>query len=395
VREREAGVGYGMLGLRLGAVALVAAAIGGAFVACGSLAENAGFANGGDAGPQPEGSLPDVTTPSDAPADAPGDSMPPVGPPGAIFVHASPIEDLRFCWSVSSGSPKWSATDPPFPSGTPMPASNYPGLARGGAVPLPDASSMIGQTLTIYGIDANTLASYDLNTPKNANCADRLGNNGSYSVPQTAVFQFPAITMQPVAPGGTYLFVVSGCAPNDPGNASTRLCGSSWSASTGNLRVDVVTIPTPAVDAGGVLVVQAAQLSPALAALAGDAGVNVSFGAQGAADASALAHLTSLEQLLPTTPATLSVGTTETTFQQVGFGVDVPGYDGGQGHTWMSLAESLDLVDPTLDPTKYFAQPTNYVVAVVGDPSAARPFTTTGDAAYDGTGLHVLVVEVQ
>src|ERR1700722_18350464 len=64
VREREAGVGYGMLGLRLGAVALVAAAIGGAFVACGSLAENAGFANGGDAGPQPEGSLPDVTTPS-------------------------------------------------------------------------------------------------------------------------------------------------------------------------------------------------------------------------------------------------------------------------------------------------------------------------------------------
>jgi hypothetical protein len=255
---------------------------------------------------------------------------------------------------------------------------------------------MIGQTLTIYGIDANTLASYDLNTPKYADCADRLGNNGgANAVPQTAVFQFPAITMQPVAPGRTYLLVVSGCAPNDPENATTRLCGSSWSASKGNLRVDVVTIPTPEVDAGAVLVVQAAQLSPALAALAGDAGVNVSFGAQGAADASALAHLTTLEQLLPTAPTTLAVGTTETTFQQLGFAVDVPGYDGGQGHTWMSLTESLGLVDPTMDPTKYFAQPTNYLVAVVGDPSAARPFATTGDAAYDGTGLHVLVVEVQ
>jgi hypothetical protein len=80
-------------------------------------------------------------------------------------------------------------------------------------------------------------------------------------------------------------------------------------------------------------------------------------------------------------------------YGQLGFAVDVPGFDGGAGHVWMSLADSQQLVDPTEDPTQFFGQPRTYLVAVLGDPNAPHAFApVTGDAGYDGRGLHVLVV---
>jgi hypothetical protein len=80
-------------------------------------------------------------------------------------------------------------------------------------------------------------------------------------------------------------------------------------------------------------------------------------------------------------------------YGQLGFAVDVAGYDGGAGHLWMSLADSQQLVDPTEDPTQFFGQPRTYLVAVLGDPNAPHAFApVTGDAGYDGRGLHVLVI---
>jgi hypothetical protein len=80
-------------------------------------------------------------------------------------------------------------------------------------------------------------------------------------------------------------------------------------------------------------------------------------------------------------------------YGQLGFAVDVTGSDGGAGHLWMSLADSQQLVDPTVDPTQFFGQPRTYLVAVLGDPNAPHAFApVTGDAGYDGKGLHVLVI---
>jgi hypothetical protein len=80
-------------------------------------------------------------------------------------------------------------------------------------------------------------------------------------------------------------------------------------------------------------------------------------------------------------------------YGQLGFAVDVAGFDGSAGHLWMSLADSQQLVDPTEDPTQFFGQPRTYLVAVLGDPNAPHAFApVTGDAGYDGRGLHVLVV---
>jgi hypothetical protein len=57
----------------------------------------------------------------------------------------------------------------------------------------------------------------------------------------------------------------------------------------------------------------------------------------------------------------------------------------------MSLAQSLSLVAPTEDPRAFYAQRTPFVVAVLGDP-AAPPWPGSDAGAYDGTGLHVLVL---
>jgi hypothetical protein len=279
-----------------------------------------------------------------------------------------------------------------------MPASNYAGVPAGGAVALPDASSMLGGDLVIYAIDAQSLAYADQTTGPNAppsaySCAARIDGSGNgQKVAPTAILTMPTIPSGTIAQGSTVVLALRGCLGTAYDHkATTARCGADWSASAGNLRMDVVPVPGASAPAPepGVFAVQAAQLSPALAVLAGDAGVVVSFGAQGAADAGVVTSLSAPDQILPSAPLQVATGIPLASFGQLGFAVNVGNASGA--HLWMSLAQSLDLVDPTQNPTQYFAQPTTYVVAVVGDPAGAPP-GGAGDAGYDGTGLHLLVL---
>lgn len=396
-----------MLRLRVGVAAAAAVILGslGALSACGSLANNAAFSGGGpfDGGEQSDSST-DAGPGNDAPAeDGSSDAISPLPPPGALLVHASPsLPDLVFCWSVGGAGP--STTLRPYPSATPMPASNYPGVPVGGAVGLADASSMMGTDLSVVALDARAVAravsGIDCSNSSQCSCSALLSNNGA--VDPTAIHQLPLISSaQAIVPGATVVLWLRGClgGASDP-KASVQRCGSDWNASTGNLRMELDSIPgasAPAPEAG-VFTVQAAQLSPALDFLAGSTGAAVSFGAQGAADASVVTSLNTAGQILPDVPMQVASAIPLASFGQLGFAVDVAGQggdagDGGSGaaHLWMSLAQSLDLVDPTQNPAQYFAQPTSYLVAVVGDPAGAPP-GVAGDAGYDGTGLHLLVL---
>jgi hypothetical protein len=388
-----------MLRLRFGLLAAATAVLAflGAVSACGSLSNAAsgfgGSSGGGDAGGQPDAET-DVTIFPDAPAGdvAPPDAPPDAGlpPPGVLFVQASPsLPDQVFCWSVGGVGP--SMTDRAYPSATPMPASNYPGVPVGGAAALGDASSMLGGALTVWALDASAVAKAtqgaDCTHTNACSCFNLMQSGG---VDTSAKHQMPPIPSGTIVPGATVVLWVRGCLASDP-NASVQRCGADWSLATGNLRMDYASVPgalLPAPDAG-VLAVQAAQLSPALASLAGDAGAVVSFGAQGAADASVVTTLNAPDQILPSAPLQVATRIPLASFGQLGFSVDVGG-DGG-AHLWMSLAQSLDLVDPTQDPSQYFAQPTSYLVTVIGDPAGAPPVGSP-DAAYDGTGLHLLVL---
>ena len=138
------------------------------------------------------------------------------------------------------------------------------------------------------------------------------------------------------------------------------------------------------------MAVQTALLSPALEQTLAGAAVSVSFGPTGTA--ATLTQLQSDGVLAPSSPAILSLGTDLAAFGTLGFGVDgPPGDAAAASHLWMSLAQAQSLVDPAADPRVYFGTGSTYLAAVIGDPNAPAPFQTSGPA-YDGRGLHVLVL---
>ncbi|MGH7296835.1 MAG: hypothetical protein ACRELB_17990, partial [Polyangiaceae bacterium] len=117
---------------------------------------------------------------------------------------------------------------------------------------------------------------------------------------------------------------------------------------------------------------------------------SVTYGPQDGADASLVGTLGVEGQTA--IPTTVSLGTLAD-FGRLGFAVGVPGDDGGTHVAlWMSLAQSQQLVDPAEDPSVFYGAPRTYLLAVLGDPGAASPAATSGDAGYDGTGLHLLLV---
>jgi hypothetical protein len=380
-------------GLRCATVGFVLAA-GALAVACASNASNAGYASendgggqdaSGDASPFGDGGF---DAPFDAPMDAPDAPAPPTT---ALFIQGSPsLPDVRLCWGVGTATPPAVV---PFPGTGAMPASNYPGIPVGGAAALGDARDLAVSGVTLYAIDAQNLARLDQGHTPQYTCADLIcgqGSNPAFPCLRYNYDYWPVSTAAlAVHPLAANVVALSGCLPAalDPA-ATTDRCGASWTALSGNLHADIVTLDGNSGGAGQ-MAVQAAQLSPGIAALVGDAGAVVTFGPQDAADASVIATLTSEGTVQPSAQL-VSVGTNLAAYGALGFGVDIRGLDGGAGHLWMSLAQSQQLVDPTRDPTAFFGQQRPYVVAVLGDPNAPHAFGASG--TYDGKGLHVLVV---
>jgi hypothetical protein len=289
----------------------------------------------------------------------------------------------------------------PFPSGAPMPASNFPGLPVGGAVQLAPATSLATASaagaIDLYAIDAEVLAERNALSP--SSCEALICPSNSCLRSNKDYWQVGTLPTNAIAAQGPTFVALAGCLGTELDPAASALrCGSSWDPVAGNLHVEVVqvaTLPfsgaTDAASNGGVLAVQSTLFSPALIMSLADAGqARVSFGASG--EAGAIAVLSGEDDIEPTAPASLDVGTDLAAFGQLGFGVDSVGVDAAtSAHFWTSLAQAQSLLDPTADPRAYFGTRATYVVAIVGDPSAPSP-SSTGDAAYDGRGLHILVL---
>jgi hypothetical protein len=269
-----------------------------------------------------------------------------------------------------------------------MPASNYPGIPVGGAVWLDPGQVGSLSGATIYALRAKHVAMLTAPLCDELICAQPGGQN--CQVPNLDYWQVGTIAPGQLRSGATNLVAISGCRGGDDPTANAPRCGASWSAATGNLHLEVVPVQAAAGESDGGLSVQAAQLSPGLQALEGDAGTtSVSFGAD-MSDAQAIAQLPLEGDLLPPLPASIPLPAGAATFGLLGFAVDVQGVDAGMAaHLWMSLAQAQELVRPGQDPNSYFGAGGTYVVTILGDPTAPH---AGGDSGYDGTGLHVLVL---
>jgi hypothetical protein len=351
-----------------------------------------GATDGGE--PTESGELPVLD--SGSRFDATVDSGAPVGEDGGLstagtqflalttFIHASPsLPTVRFCWTDPEGHVTGS---PPFPGSGPMPEANYPGVAVGSASPGLSVAVTVGGPVDIYALDAEMLAQADAGGDP---CSALVCSAGPPCFVGAPRYWYAGS----VAPEGPPLFIaLAGCLSSDPLATSAR-CGAGWNSAGGNLHVELLNpwgLP-PVLGDGGVLSVQAALLSPALALALGDAGtVPVSFGASGSA--SAVGLLSGEDDLDPAPPASVAIGGLAS-FGQLGFQVGAPAADdGGTKPLWMSLADSMSLVDPTADPRAYYGVDSTYVAAIIGDPATPWPSSDNDAGTYDGTGLHVLVL---
>jgi len=353
---------------------------------CGGSDESAGTASEYDSGyseDASDGSIADSAAAdsglaSDGPSEGSADGG---GPTTIAFVHASPdLPAVRLCWTAA-GSQQAMAV-PAFPADNVMPASDYPGIPVGGAAwgtfqtNLADLNGG-----TVYAVSASNIAGNTLT-------CDRLICNDPGCVAQNDYWSLGTIAPD-VLSSGPNVVAIAGCRGDDL-LASNKQCGDGWQPGKGNLHLQVLPVGSAPGRYQGLLTVQAAQLSPGLVWLQGDAGVStVSFGAE--SDAQPFAQLTSAGEVEPSLPQMLSLDAGA--IEQLGFAVDVSGADASDaGHFWMSLSQALALTDPQEAPGTYYAFGGIYVVAIVGDPTASRPFSSDPDASYDGTGLHVLVV---
>lgn len=408
-------------GVLLGAaVALVIVALG---QGCGSLGASEGFggassssgagsSGGADSGGS-SGSFGDGGSESGSSSSG-GDSGG-LAPTTALVVQASPsLPDVRLC-VAKGGTP---SQDVPFPGTGEMPASNYPGIPLGGAAAMGDAAVLTDPSVTLFALDAQQVALRNEGQSTPWTCNDLL-HCGQTQNPPSPCLRYDRDYWPVATPSGAVqlgksnVLALGGClnATLDPTADATR-CGSTWSPVAGNLHVEVFQLaPASAGPDGGVIAVQAAQLSPGLAAMvaaggAGDAGIDgggeggapagsgvvVSFGARDAGDASVVATLGALGDVEPHgAPYSAAYSGSLPAFGTTGFAIDVAGAgDAGGVHLWMSLAQAQQLVDPTQDPTQFFGHGQTYLLAVLGDPSAPPAFGSGG--VYDGKGLHLLVV---
>jgi hypothetical protein len=339
------------------------------------------------------------------PFDAFGEgTTPPPPPPTVTFVHASPsLSNARLCWAVpgATGAATQTTTDLPFPSGAPMPESNFPGLPVGGAVRLSPATELASAGATsaieLYAIDALVLARQTGGAAISCRelvCLPNASGSPTASClrPNKDYWHAGTIPAGAIAGSGPTFIALTGCeaAMPDPAASTTR-CGADWDPANGNLHVEVLHVAsTPEPDAGA-LAIQAALLSPPLAGApeAGPGSARIAFGPTG--DAGTSLYLTE-GQVVPAFPTLLTIGTGLAAFGTLGFEVDNAGLDGGAPvKLWTSLAQAQSLVDPASDPRVYFGANSTYLVAVIGDPSAPSPFPMDG-GTYDGRGLHVLVL---
>jgi hypothetical protein len=209
-----------------------------------------------------------------------------------------------------------------------MPASNYAGIPTGGAVwASADLLAQLAQGgVQLWGVLAREVADRALNDASTA-CDDLVCN----------------------APGCADANAWWPLGQASAGAAATTVIGIEGPESLEQIQLGIAPSP-PAHD----LAFQTVLLSPKLASLVADGGaVFVTYTLE---DAGAEAGATvDLSGLVPPPPIVVPGPTTVNDSNAQGFSVDIEAADGGlTQHLWMSLAQSQDLVDPSLDPTVYY-----------------------------------------
>jgi hypothetical protein len=210
-----------------------------------------GSSSGGDTGPGPE------TGTNDTGSDGEGGTT---NYAKVFLVHAAvdPLAPpLRFCFGVDNSGNGSAVTVagkiPPFPDYKVSPLAPVAGLPPGFG-----GSTATSPTLKAFDLAALPIALYAVNAIKIANdtadggpdggaevpCENLIGSDAKGSVDGgtgtlalgTDYWYLGSIPKGTLAHGTTWVAAVAGCAPGESGTAAA-LCGASYNATTGNLKL--------------------------------------------------------------------------------------------------------------------------------------------------------------
>jgi hypothetical protein len=355
-------------------------AIGLALVACGADSLSA-F---GDSSTNP-GATADGGAFSDGPSGAAGTNTPSLDT-GVILVHAAGAGAFRLCFLNELDRL-------PQPDSTVMPAANVVGVDVGTAVRINPLRGAPGHV--IFYDEIALRAFYGPNGSNPTLTCKQLQNT-----PQIPYTDLGEVTDNLSV--GVHVLVVTGCQGTTLGSPRTAAqCGSDYDTvknnPAGNLHVvHKSLLGVPRVGAS-VLPLQVMDLALPLESARAGRAISLSFhdGAGAGADTVVASNVAFLDDPQPAAPAQIPFdGSDAGAYQSYTLRVDMAETDGGATPLLeQSLADIQDLSSPRDVPPSYYAQASNFVLLLLGDP--ALPLLGDGGADPDPyRNLHLLAVPV-
>jgi hypothetical protein len=378
------------------------------FVACGTAMDadeadleyeggaEAGGSGGGqlEAGSDGHSPPPDSSITDDAPADVGAEALTPspfTASPTAFFIHATPnLFPVRICLEAAGTM----LNDYPYPDDSPLPQTNFPGIAPGGAVNVDAvlAFAAAHELVTLHLVKADHVLVASA-TPGSTMDCDELVNSSALS--SDHVITFDEVNLRELRTHTVHALVLGGCLPDD--TLSDLVCGEDFDPTQGNLSIRT-TGASPALYAEPTTAyVVPMHLSPSLAAYQNESSLELTFGLLGDTSTSILSpnvpfEVATLDPSPFTPPADLP------RFADTGF--TLAKVDATSDRTLLleaSLAHVQQVTSPFDTPDAFFTGANGFFLVLLGDVSGSDPWLVNGtwNPAYDGRGLHALALPFQ
>jgi hypothetical protein len=268
----------------------------------------------------------------------------------------------------------------------PMPQANYPGVAYGWGVPLPELLSVPASgSIVPYVVRAKTLQT------ETRTCERLVCTGGSCLDENIDYYRLPAVSAASLHQGATVLAIV-GCPASPVSSGDTTYCGAGWTPSKGNLRALALGLVHAPTLNSAVVPAQLADLVPSFG--------SVSATWQSSGSSAALATPTPYEGVASSVgsiplPPQGNVAAYGTDGIRLAFGAADAGADAAAARTLaISMADIQGASDPRSLPAAFFASNGGLAIDVLGDPREQQLYLDDGGAnpAYRGRGLHVLAL---
>ncbi len=343
---------------------------------------------GGDAHEPPiDGSIKDVS--SDGTADV-ATLAPFVASPTAYFVHAAAnLFPVRVCMEAAGTM----LNEYPYPDDSPLPETNFPGIAPGGAVNIDAllAAADLQETVTLHLLKADHILVASATPGSTMNC-DELVNTSALS--SEHVVTFDDVDLRDLRMHAVRTLVVGGCLPD--ATLSEEVCGGGFDPTDGNLAIrSIGASPKLNMEPTSASIVPV-HISPSLSAFQPDHSLELTYGRFGIENPFVLSADVPFETA-PSFPGPFSAPSDLERFADTGFSLSKVGPGDRTVLLDASLAHVQQVTSPYEMPDTFFTGANGFFLVLVGDVSESEPWLLDGawNPAYDGRGLHALALPFQ